>query len=487
MAPPDESERDEPGDGSARPADGETAGSASEDESGAGAEEPTPSTGEPAPGPDESTPTTVGSQPRALATVFAIVFVDLVGFGILIPIIPLYAEAFGASEFVVGILLASYSAFQFVGAPILGRLSDERGRRPILLLSLLGSVLAWTLFGLAHALWVLFLARILAGLMGGNIATAQAYVADVTPPEDRAKGLGLIGAAFGLGFVFGPAIGGFFSDPGLVASVDAALPTLVPIDRFSLPSFVAAGITALNLLAAVFVLPETNPDGEESREEGSRVGRLLDALGDPAIGGLVAAFFLFSLAFSGMESMFVLFTKDIFGFGPSANGYLLAYVGVVVAIVQGGLIGRLTDRFGEVPLAMVGGVLELVALVALPFSPVIGDALPAVGPLLPVGPSLASSTIALLAVLTALAVGNGLANVSLNTLVSRSAAEEEQGGAFGLTQSAGSLARTVGPVTAGFLYTAIDYRIPFVAAGLLMVPILYVLVSRTFGEGPAPA
>jgi len=442
---------------------------------------------------EEALPPTVGSERRALATVFGIVFVDLVGFGILIPIIPLYAEAFGASEFVVGVLLASYSAFQFVGAPILGRLSDERGRRPILLLSLSGSVIAWTLFGLAGALWVLFLARILAGLMGGNIATAQAYIADVTPPEDRAKGLGLLGAAFGLGFVFGPAIGGFFSDPGLVASVDSALPAVVPIDRFSLPSFVAAGITAANLVAAFVVLPETNPrrertaGGADAVAEPSRLGRLLDALRDPAIGGLVVAFFLFSLAFSGMESMFVLFTKDVFGFGTTANGYLLAYVGIVVAIVQGGLVGRLANRFGEVGLAITGGVVELFALAALPFAPELGAALPRVGRLLPVGPTLTSGTIALLVVLTALAVGNGLANVSLNTLVSRSASAEEQGGAFGLTQSAGSLARTVGPVSAGFLYAAIDYRIPFVVAGLLMVPILYILVSRTFGDGRSVA
>ncbi len=429
----------------------------------------------------DPTPTTVGNQRRALFTVFGIVFVDLVGFGILIPIIPLYAEAFGASEFVVGLLLASYSLFQFVGAPILGRLSDERGRRPVLLVSLFGSVLAWTLFGVAHALWVLFLARILAGIMGGNIATAQAYIADITPPEDRAKGLGLLGAAFGLGFVFGPALGGFFSEPGLVASVDAALPAVVPIDRFSLPSFVAAGLTAANLVAAYFVLPETNPEGEPSSDTRSRVGRLLDALADPAIGGLVLAFFLFSLAFSGMESMFVLFTNDVFGFDTAANGYLLAYVGVVVAIVQGGLVGRLTTRFGEVPLATAGGVIELVSLAALPFTPVLGSWLPAVGPVLPVGPTLAPGTIALLVVLTALAVGNGFANVSLNTLVSRSAADSEQGSAFGLTQSAGSLARTVGPVTAGFLYTTIDFRVPFVAAGLLMLPILYILVSRTFG------
>lgn len=418
---------------------------------------------------------------RALATVFFIVFVDLVGFGILIPVIPLYAESFGASEFVVGLLVAAYSFFQFLGAPILGRLSDERGRRPVLLLSLAGSVIAWTLFGLAHALWVLFLARILAGLMGGNIATAQAYVADITAPEDRAKGLGLLGAAFGLGFVFGPAMGGVFSDPGVVSIARETLPAFVPITEFTLPSFVAALITGLNLLAAFVVLPETRPEGtERTADSPSRIQELVDAVTDPAIGGLVVAFFLFSLAFSGMEAMFVLFTGDIYGYGPAANGYLLAYMGVIIAIVQGGLVGRLTNRYGERPLAITGVGIELFALAALPFAPALGGFVPEIGPLLPVGPTLSSQVLALLVVLTALAVGNGFANVSLNTLVSRAAGSDEQGSAFGLTRSAGSLARTGGPIVAGALYASVAYWLPFVAAGLIMLPILAVLTTRTF-------
>ncbi|WP_458207602.1 MFS transporter [Haladaptatus sp. NG-SE-30] len=416
---------------------------------------------------------------RALATVFAIVFVDLLGFGILIPIIPLYAEAFGANEFVVGLLLASYSITQFVFAPILGRLSDERGRRPILLLSIFGSVVAWTLFGLAESLLVLFLARLLAGAMGGNIATAQAYIADITPPEDRAKGLGLIGAAFGLGFVFGPALGGIFSSDAAVTVGQNLLPTAVPLNQFSVPSFAAAAISALNLSVAFFVLPETRTE-RTMTDQRSRIARLIDSLSDPALSGLVVSFFLFSLAFSGMESMFVLFTKQEYGYGPEMNGYVLAYVGVVIAIVQGGLVGRLTGRFGERALALAGAGLEFVTLAALPFSPTLGTRLPSVGPL-------SGGLLALLGVLTALAVGNGLANVSLNTLVSKSTSADEQGGAFGLTQSAGSIARAIGPVAAGALYAGVAYWLPFVLGGLLMVPICYVLVtSVTAGGRPTP-
>ncbi len=417
---------------------------------------------------------------RALATVFAIVFVDLLGFGILIPIIPLYAEAFGANELVVGLLLASYSITQFVFAPILGRLSDERGRRPILLLSLFGSVLAWTLFGIAESLAVLFLARLFAGAMGGNIATAQAYIADVTPPEDRAKGLGLIGAAFGLGFVFGPALGGLVSSDAALSLARGVLPNVVPVNRFSLPSFLAAGICAFDLVVAFFVLPETRTETSAGAQQ-SRIARLLESLSDPALSGLVVSFFLLSLAFSGMESMFVLFTEQKYGFGTTMNGYVLAYVGVVLAIVQGGLIGRVTDRFGERTVALTGVSLELVTLAVLPFSPELGRLFPSVGPL-------SGGLLALLVVLTPLAVGNGFANVSLTTLVSKSASADEQGGAFGLTQSAGSIARAIGPVVAGGLYAAVAYWLPFVLGGLLMLPIGYVLLTAVqTGGRPTPA
>ncbi|MFT4891807.1 MAG: DHA1 family tetracycline resistance protein-like MFS transporter [Halobacteriales archaeon] len=426
----------------------------------------------------------VENRRRALAALFGVVFVDLLGFGILIPIIPLYAEAFGANEFVVGLLLASYSATQFVFAPILGRLSDERGRRPILLLSLGGSVIAWTLFGLANALWVLFLARLVAGAMGGNIATAQAYVADITPPEDRAKGLGLIGAAFGLGFVFGPAIGGIASSPGVLDLLGGVLPSVVPVTGFTIPSFVAAAITALNLAVAFVVLPETRRE-ESAADERGRVERLIEALRNPALSGLVISFFVLSLAFSGMESMFVLFTKDEFGYGTTANGYLLAYMGVVVAIVQGGVVGRLTERYGERRVAVAGVAIMGLSLGALPFSSVLGSGVPPVGPLLGSLPTLSGGVLVMLGVLLWLAVGNGLANVSLTTLVSKNAAEETQGGAFGLTQSAGSIARTAGPTAAGALYAAIQFWLPFVVGGLLMLPVLYLLATTIGGSAEA--
>ena len=376
------------------------------------------------------------SRRRAITTLFLVVFIDLLGFGILIPVIPLYAKFFGANEFVGSLLIATYSLFQFVGAPILGRLSDERGRRPILLVSLLGSVLAWTLFGLAgelgpligaaNGLVILFVARALAGAMGGNIATANAYIADVTPAADRARGIGILGAAFGLGFVFGPAISGIVSSEPALSLFRDLLPAAVPVSEFTMPSFTAAALSAGNLVLAFVVLPE--PRRRRSLAEtapGSRLGRLYEAVTDPALGTLIVSFFVASFAFSAFESQFIFLTNDRLGYGTAANAVLLTYIGVLIAIIQGGLIGPLTDRFGEYRLAVTGAVIQVVALAAVPFS--IGwGFVPSIGPV-------EGAAVALALVSTPLAFGNALTNVSLNALVSLNAGADEQGGAFGLT------------------------------------------------------
>ncbi|MFB6073782.1 MAG: MFS transporter [Haloarculaceae archaeon] len=428
------------------------------------------------------------SRRRVIGTLFLIVFIDLLGFGILIPVIPLYAKFFGANEFVGSLLIATYSLFQFVGAPVLGRISDERGRRPILLLSLFGSVLAWTLFGLAgelgpllgatNGLVILFVARALAGAMGGNIATANAYIADVTPPEDRARGLGILGAAFGLGFVFGPAISGLVSSPFALSAFRNLLPAAVPVTQYTMPSFTAAVLSAANLLLAFLVLPEPNRRTRAgSATARSRLRRLYEAVTSPDIGALVIAFFLASFAFSAFESQFIFLTNDRLGYGTAENAVLLTYIGVLIAVVQGGLIGPLTERFGEYRLALAGAAIQVVTLALVPFS-LSWSFVPAIGPV-------ESGAVALALVSTPLAFGNALTNVSLNALVSLNASADEQGGAFGLTQSAGSLARTFGPALAGLLYVAIAYWSPFVVAGLLFVPIL-VLLGRIAREQVRP-
>jgi len=428
---------------------------------------------------DRAPPVPGMSRRRVVGTLFLIVFLDLLGFGILIPVIPLYAKFFGANEFLGSLLIATYSLFQFVGAPLLGRLSDERGRRPVLLLSLCGSVIAWTLFGLAGELGgllpglgglaVLFLARALAGAMGGNIATANAYMADITPPEERARGLGILGAAFGLGFVFGPAIAGVVSSPFALGLLSDALPAAVPVSEFTVPSFTAAVLSAGNLVLAFVVLPEPRRRARSTLGSASRLRQLYGALRSPGIGSLVLAFFLASLAFSAFESQFIFLTSDRLGYGTAGNAVLLTYIGVLIAVVQGGLIGPLTERFGEYRLALAGAAIQVVTLALVPFS-LSWTFVPALGPV-------EAGAVALALVSTPLAFGNALTNVSLNALVSLNADSDAQGGAFGLTQSASSLARTLGPAVAGLLYVAVAYWSPFVVAGLLFVPILVLLGS----------
>ena len=425
---------------------------------------------------------------RGLAIVLAVVFLDLLGFGIIIPILPYYTRSFpGGTEFVIGLLAASYSAMQFLFAPLLGSLSDRVGRRPVLVVSLLGSVVAWTIFGLAGALWLLFLARMLAGAMGGNLSTAQAYVADVTPPERRAVALGYIGAAFGLGFIFGPGIGAVLSFDATVAAVDAVAPAAVPVTRFSLPSFAAALFSLCGVLVALLFLPESRPPGAddaqnrgadptpgERADRPSALGQLRAAVVTPGLRELLTAFFLVSFAFSGVTVMFVPYVADIYGYTATQSALLLTYIGVLAVLTQGVLIGRLTARYGPVPLAVAGASVLAAATGLLPFSRPLGGVLPDLSGVVPL---LTPDLLGLLAVLTLLPVGNGVLSVTLTALVSGRASAELQGSAFGITQGAGSLARAVGPPVMGGLYAAVGYWSPFVVGGLVLLPVI-VLVSR---------
>ena len=362
-----------------------------------------------------------------LLVIFVTVFIDLVGFGIVIPVLPFYVEGteFDASPRAVGLLFASYSIMQLLFTPVLGRLSDRYGRRPVLFFSLLGTSLGFFVMGFATALWMLFVGRIIDGITGGNISTAQAYIADVTAEENRAKGMGLIGAAFGLGFIFGPAIGGVLSRWG------AHVP------------FLFAGALALaNAVLLYFVLPETVTPGHPARASAAtgRWSQLARALRQRRLAYVLAIYFLFVTAFSIMTSSFGLFTLFRFGFDAHDTGWIFAFVGVVGALVQGGLIGLLVRAFGEPPLVIAGALLFAASLVLIPLT----------------GPE--TGVPALLALGALFALGNGLATPSLNALASRSAGAGEQGGVLGVTQSVGSLARAIGPlVSAALIYSAVAY------------------------------
>jgi DHA1 family tetracycline resistance protein-like MFS transporter len=392
-------------------------------------------------------------------TLFLIVFVDLVGFGLVIPLLPFYAVRFAASPQEVTALLAIYSLAQLVTAPLWGRLSDRVGRRPVLLVSLTASALAYLWLGGATALWMLFAARGFAGACAGNIAAAQAYIADVTGPEERARGMGLIGAAFGLGFIIGPALG------GLIAGNDPATADTVT------PAWVAAGLSVLALCGVLLLLPESLPTNLGDRAAGrSRVGAVMDVLSRPILSRLILIFFLVILAFAGMESTFALWAIDQFGWGPRQVGYVFAYVGVLSAVLQGGLIGHLARRFGEERLLLGGLTLIGLGLLVM---------------------TLAYNLAALVAAVTALALGMGLTQPSLNSLISRRAGGAEQGEVMGVSQSVASLSRVLGPFAAGFCFAEFGRNSAFlwgavlVAAALLLArKLLRLAVARPAESGP---
>jgi DHA1 family tetracycline resistance protein-like MFS transporter len=360
-----------------------------------------------------------------LVVIFVTVFIDLVGFGIVIPVLPYYVEGtrFNASPRMVGLLFASYSVMQLVFTPILGRLSDKYGRRPILFLSLLGTSAGFLVMGFATTLWMLFAGRIIDGITGGNISTAQAYIADVTSKEDRAKGMGLIGAAFGLGMTFGPVIGGVLSKWGV-----------------SVPFIFAGCMAFANAALLYFILPETVTPDHPARASAAtgRWSQLARALKNSRLAFVLVIYFLFVVAFSIMVSSYALFTMYRFGFDPLHNGYFFMFVGIVGAIIQGGLIGRLAKKFGELPLTVVGAFLFATSLLAIPFT------------------SPQTGLVVLLLVGALFAVGNSFATPSLTSLASKSAGAGEQGGVMGVTQSVASLARAVGPtISAWLIYSAV--------------------------------
>jgi MFS family permease len=374
-------------------------------------------------------------QPNSMAVLFLIVFVDLVGFGLVIPLLPFYAERFGASPLQMTLLFAVYSFMSMLAAPFWGRLSDRVGRRPVLMASMAAAALAYLWLGLATRLWMVFAARAFAGICAGNIAAAQAYIADVTPPEKRARGMGMIGAAFGLGFIIGPVIG------GIVAGSDLKTADLAT------PGFIAAGLSASALLGVVFLLRESLSASGGSRETRGRLAALRAALRQPMLGRLLAVFFLVILAFSGMETTFAWWAIDQFGWGPRPIGFVFFYVGLLSAAMQGGLIGPLTRRFGEERLMLGGLVLIALGLLVLPFAREI--------PLLVLA-------------MTFLALGMGAMQPSLNSLISRRAAPERQGEVMGVAQSVGALSRVLGPIIAGALFSGLGRNSPFLWGALLV-------------------
>lgn len=387
---------------------------------------------------------------KPLASIFLIVFIDLLGFGLILPLLPYYAESFGASDTVIGLLVASYAAAQLVGAPLLGRLSDRFGRRPILLLSLFGTLLSFLMLGFANTLWVLFFARISDGITGGNISVAQAYIADVTDEKSRAKGLGMIGAAFGLGFIFGPATGGFLSQWG-----------------YAVPAFTAAGLVTINLLMVFFWLPESLTSEKraalvQTEKPKFTVDALLAALQRPFSGSLLITRFVFGLAFSIFQTIFSLYALRRFNLDAQQTGYVLTYVGVLSVIVQGGLVGKLSERFRDDLLITVSVGIMALSLLGWAFVP---------------------SVTMLLVILAPIAFSGGILNTVISSALTKTVQPQEIGGILGLATSLESLTRVIAPTLGGFLLEKLGYWSPGIFGAVVLAG-LFIYVWKVIFNHP---
>ncbi len=380
-----------------------------------------------------------GQTRLGLSPIFVIVmtiFVDITGFGMIIPLLPFYAETFQTGSTALGVLVASFSLMQFVFAPILGRVSDNVGRRPVLLLSILISSISFIIFALANSFLTLLLSRIIAG-MATESAVAQAYIADITSKKERTTGIGKVGAAFGAGFIIGPAIGGFLSVYG-----------------FSAPGFAAFALALLNFLFVFFFLPESTGHMYPSMRVASNsnagyLRKLINALERPLIGSILVILFIITLAFSAIPVIAPLLGKAFFGFEEMEMSYVFVYIGVVQIVLQGFLIGRLAKKFGEEKLTVFGSLSMMLGIFTMPLIPHI---------------------MIFLASITMIAVGIGTMNTAVPGFVSKRTPENEQGGMMGVTQSVSSIARVPGPLIGGVVWDFAGLVAPFfLSATLLLV------------------
>ena len=392
-----------------------------------------------------------------LATILLVVFVDLIGFGMIIPILPLYAKSFQAEEWQIGLLLGCYSFMQFLASPVLGYISDRIGRKPVLLVSLMGSVIGYAVMANAHSLTMLFIARIIAGICGASVGTAAAYIADITPAENRSRRMGLIGAAFGVGFVLGPAIGGILSHFSTVA-----------------PFWFGAGLAFLNAIAVLLFLPEPEKHVKRSEVSAPVAADGGDRTGFDGIALLVVTYFVAIAGFAIVTMIYPQVLDRRFTLNTSQISMVFVFLGLVGAFIQGGAIGRLAKRFGDYKLAGTGLLLMAISMLVMPLAQNMG---------------------LFLLFTFGLAVGNSLAQPTLMAMASRLAATTAQGRVIGTVQSAGSLGRVVGPSAGGFMLgwdrpgPVLGYgNTPFLIGGIVMgIAFLLSLALRRSPVSETPA
>jgi len=369
---------------------------------------------------------------KALTIIFLTVFIDLLGFGILIPILPTFASAeIGVSDFGIGVLVAIYSLIQFLFNPIVGKFSDRVGRRPIILVSLLLTSISYIIFSFSTTFLALLMSRFLAGLGGSNIGTAQAYIADVTDKENRAKGMGMIGAAFGLGFVFGPIMGGFLSHYG-----------------YEYVGYASATFSFLAFLFALFMLPESVKEKKSMKGFSVKLFNFQDVgkiIKIPNIGIFVFLFFIIIFSVANIYGTFALLGNKYYGFTNRENGYLFGIIGIVSAIIQGGLMKRISKSLSEKSILFLGMIFLMTGLFLIPFG-------------------MTFSGVAFVSIIYA--IGAGILQPTIISFVSKYSPEDKQGMVLGFNSSMGSLARVLGPLWGGFAFEFLGYEAPFITGAI---------------------
>ncbi|MEM7118669.1 MAG: MFS transporter [Chloroflexota bacterium] len=432
---------------------------------------------------------------RILPIIF-IVFIDLMGLTILIPVVPYYALSFDAGPATIGLLGAVYPLMQLMGGPILGSLSDRYGRKPILAISQVGTFLSLLLFGFANALWVIFVARLLDGVTGANISTVSSAITDVTTPKTRSQGLGLVGAAFGMGFIFGPVLS------GVALSLSG--------NNYSAPAFVAAGFAFVSVLLTTFVFKETLPPekrGQDQSKRGLSLSRLASGLRHPIIGTLFVLLLLQQTVFGAFQSMFAPFTLNRLGLNSVGNAIVFVFIGIITVIVQGGLIRSLTDRFGERKL-IIGGLASLgLALFLMGLTPqqavtwyseealvtelqqgqTTADISGQLDLLPPEEPQGVGALVFLLLVMIPLSVGSGMIQPSVNSLLTQSVSPQEIGATLGLSAAFLSLGNVLGPLWGGVAFDFVAPGAPFVVGGLLVILLVPLAIRRVQMPSKTPS
>lgn len=375
---------------------------------------------------------------RRIWIIFLIIFVNLLGFGIILPLLPYYVESMGAGAITIGLLSAAYSLFQLLAAPILGELSDKVGRRPVLIFSLIGTTISFFLLGVANTILVLFISRIVDGISGGNISTAQAYIADITSKENRTQGMGMMMAAFSLGFILGPALGGVLSEYG-----------------YALPAYVAAAVSLIATLLTIFFLPESLDLKKIASLPARKAKKFFslrdfyDALTHPTVGIMLTITFMVMFAFSIMQGTFALFSEHALHLTVKDIGYIFAFLGLIGVIIQIFLLKRITSWLTEKKAVVVAIVLMALSLILLAF---------------------ANSMPMLYVAVSLLAMGNSISGPILSGIISKLTPDDEQGNIMGTSQSVGSFARLLGPLVGTSIYSFVGIRAPYIfGAGVLIL------------------